>query len=199
MRPFVAGLVFCLPCLAWAEPGLDLTTSPDSYGGAGDFRLGGAATRPAVVPTQPTEEPAPSAETRLSLPLGAVPDAMTRSEKVLGPATVFVSEGMEDGRDALELGTFLRRGQARAGLSVTYLETQAQLKRSELFVDYALSDRFSVGLSGILDAELGDTEPVRQLGLNAEYSTSGGAFLQGGVAGAADFDPVIGLSIGLRF
>jgi hypothetical protein len=124
---------------------------------------------------------------------------MSRSETVLGPATVFVSEGRDDGRDALELGTFLRRGQARAGLSVTYLETDAQVKRSELFVDYALSERFSVGLSGILDAELGDTEPVRQLGLNAEYSTSGGAFLQGGVAGAPDFDPVIGLSIGLRF
>ncbi len=166
----------------------------------GEFRLGGAATRPAIIATAPVEDTAERDNPqRLSLPLGAIPDAMSRSESELGPATIFVSEGVDDGRDALELGTFLRRGQARAGLSVTYLETEAQVARSEVFLDYALSEQFSVGLSGILDSELGDTEPVRQLGLNAEYSTSGGAFLQGGVAGAADFDPVIGLSVGLRF
>ena len=124
---------------------------------------------------------------------------MNRREASLGAATVYVAEGFDAGRDAFELGTFVSNGQARAGLSVTYVQANAQVARSELFIDYALSERFTVGLSGIIDAQLDDTQRVRQLGLNAEYATSSGTYVQGGIAGSEDYIPVIGLSVGLRF
>lgn len=167
-------------------------------GSGSEFQLGGAATLAATVAPQALEEDEETLP-RLSFPLHSALEENTRKERSLGPATVFVSEGLDAGRDALELGTFLSRGQARAGLSVTYLEAESELARSELFIDYSVTEEFSVGLSGILDSELGETEPVRQLGLNAEYATSSGTYFQGGVAGAADYNPIIGLSVGLRF
>jgi hypothetical protein len=153
-----------------------------------------------VTPELLPDEDERKSKLRLSLPL-ASPDreVISRRESTLGGATVFLSEGLDAGREAFELGTFLSRGQARAGMSVTYIEASSQIARSELFVDYAISEQFTVGVSGILDAELDTAEPVRQLGLSAEYSTSQGTFIQGGVAGAADYDPIIGLSVGLRF
>ncbi|MEM7752455.1 MAG: hypothetical protein AAF230_03520 [Pseudomonadota bacterium] len=197
MRPFLFSVVLAMPALAVAEAAL---AQAAASGGADEFRLGGAASRAAIVPTAPiVEDETSRTSPRLSLPLGAITGDLSRTEGDLGPATIYLSEGTDEGRDALELGTFLRRGQARAGVAVTYLEDIAEVARSEVFLDYALSDRFSVGLSGILDQELGDDEPVRQLGVNAEFTTPGGAFVQGGVASASDYDPVIGLSIGLRF
>lgn len=200
VRLFLFSVACVLPCMVLADSDYAPPVTAGGYGEQEQFRLGGATTRSAMIPTAPiTDEEAETERPRLSLPLGAVTSDMSRTESAVGPATIFLSERLDDGRDALELGTFLRRGQARAGVSVTYLEDAAEVARSEVFLDYAVSERFSVGLSGILDAELGDTEPVRQLGVNAEFNTSGGAFVQGGVAGASDYDPVIGLSVGLRF
>lgn len=199
MRPIIVAAFFFVPVYASAETALsqgarDLPVSPKSI-----FRLGGAASRAAIAPTMPIESEEDRTNARLSLPIN-YPDSMTaRTEGDLGPATFFLSERLDGGRDALEVGTFLRRGQARAGLSVTYLESEADVARSELFVDYAITERLSIGLSGILNVELDETDPVRQLGVNAEFATGGGAFVQGGVAGAVDYDPVIGLSVGLRF
>ncbi|MEO0915475.1 MAG: hypothetical protein AAFY31_00575 [Pseudomonadota bacterium] len=199
MRPIVIAAVICVPAYASAETPLmqgagDLPVSERTI-----FRLGGAASRAAVAPTMPIEEDKETSGSRLSLPLN-FPDTVTAStQSDVGAATFFLSERLDGGRDALEVGTFLRRGQARAGVSVTYLEDEADLARSELFVDYAITEQLSVGLSGILNAELDDRDPVRQLGVNAEFATEGGAFVQGGVAGAVDYDPVIGVSVGLRF
>ena len=120
-------------------------------------------------------------------------------ETTLGGATLFMGEGLDSGRDAVQMGTFIRRGQARAGVSVTYLENEAEVSRSELFFDYSLTEQFSIGLSGILNAEISEDETVPQLGLSAEFATESGAFLQGGVSDASDYQPVIGVSIGLRF
>lgn len=197
MRPFIIALFLLFPAVGWAQ-GMFPEKNESDMAEAGDFQLGGAATRASRVATSPLKSLDVSVP-RLSLPLATGLEERSRTERALGAAIFFVSEGLDAGRDALELGTFLRRGQARAGLSVTYLETAAELARSELFVDYALTEQFSVGVSGILDAELGVTEPVRQLGLSAEFETNGGAYVQGGVAGAADYNPVIGLSVGLRF
>lgn len=199
MRPFIAVLAVCGPALSWADLAMAQSAEARGFANEGEFRLGGAATRAAIAPTAPIPQSEEPSSPRLALPLGMSLDEYSRTESTFGPATLFVSEGVDGGRDALELGTFLRRGQARAGVSVTYLETEAQLARSELFLDYAVTEQFSIGLSGILDTEINTDAPVRQLGVNAEFATSTGAFVQGGVAGAADYDPVIGLSIGLRF
>ena len=195
MRPFVFSICLLSPCFAWSQAILPTGEDAEFDANRG-YQLGGAATRAATVPNPATTDTTlPS----LSYPLPSVLTEQSRTERALGAATVFIAEGLDAGRDALELGTFLQRGQARAGVSVTYLESDAELARSELFLDYAVTENFSVGLSGIMDSELGETEPVRQLGLNAEYATTGGTFVQGGVSGAADYNPVIGLSVGLRF
>lgn len=199
MRPFIAFIALCGPALCWANPALAQSTEARGFADEGEFRLGGAATRAAIAPTAPIPQDDEPSSPRLALPLGMSLDEYSRTESSLGPATLFVSEGVDSGRDALELGTFLSRGQARAGVSVTYLEAEAQVARSELFLDYAVTEQFSIGLSGILDSDTNRNEQVRQLGVNAEFATSMGAFVQGGVASAADYDPVIGLSVGLRF
>ncbi len=196
MRPFIVSLTLLTPCHAWAQA--SFSAGDGALEQSSEFQLGGAATLAATVASPALEvedEPLP----RLSFPLRSALEESSRTEHSLGAATVFVSEGLDAGRDALELGTFLSRGQARAGLSVTYLEAESEVARSEVFVDFSVTEEFSVGLSGILDSELGETEPVRQLGLNAEYATSSGTYVQGGVAGAADYNPIIGLSVGLRF
>lgn len=197
MRLVVISFLVGLPGIAWAQSDSSDAAVSQKLAPADEFRLGGAASRSAIITTSPSQPIDDAPQARLSLPLGMMQEETTQRE--LGPATLFLSDGMDDGRDALQLGTFLSRGQARAGLSVTYLETQEEFARSEVFLDYALTETFSVGLSGIIDSEANENEPVRQLGLNAEFSTSGGAFVQGGVSGAADYEPVVGLSIGLRF
>lgn len=199
MRPFIACLAFSALALCWFDLAAAQSIETRDFADDGEFRLGGAASRAATVADAPLVQDEDLSAPRLALPLGISLDDGSRTESVFGPATLFVSEGVDSGRDALELGTFLSRGQARAGVSVTYLETEAQVARSELFLDYAVTEQFSIGLSGILDSEVNKDEPVRQLGLNAEFATSGGAFVQGGFAGAEDYDPVIGLSVGLRF
>ena len=172
---------------------------PEMVDGTNEFQLGGAVTRAAIAPDIEIIEDEPAPRGRLSLP-GTSPDSLqSQQTKSFGPATLFLGEGLDAGRDAVQLGTFLSRGAARAGVSVTYLEEEEEVSRSEVFIDYSLTERFSVGLSGILNSELNEDEAVPQLGLSAEFTTEGGAFLQGGVADAAEYDPVIGLSIGFRF
>ncbi len=198
MRPIAVILATICPlALDAGEHASGLTNSP-LLEVAPDYQLGGAASLSALVP-----EFAPSKDTRsrsrLSLPIKSAETVYSQRKALLGGATLFFGETLSNGQDAVEMGTFLSNGTARAGVSVTYVERNASVSRSELFVDYALTDQFSVGLSGILNSEIDDDETVPQLGLSAEYSTDAGAFLQGGVADAADYDPVIGLSIGLRF
>lgn len=122
-----------------------------------------------------------------------------RSNTALGQLSVFGREDVEDGRDVLRLGTALTRGRTTTGLSLTYRDEELAT-RSELFVDYALSDSFTVGVSGILSSEdTSEEEPVARLGISAAYSLEGGTFLQGAFADAPDASPVFGLSVGLRF
>ena len=164
------------------------------------FQLGGAATRSALVPDiDLSEETNAAPRRRLALPIS--PDRIQRAQQstTIGAATLFVGESVSDGRDALQMGTFLRRGHARAGVSVTYLEEDEEVTRSELFLGYSVTNNFSVGLSGILNSGMEEDTTVPQVGLSAEYSTDSGAYLQGGFADAADFEPVFGLSLGFRF
>jgi hypothetical protein len=54
-------------------------------------------------------------------------------------------------------------------------------------VDYALTERISVGVSGIFDTEISIEDPVQQLGVNAEFATQGGTYVRGGIAGNSDY------------
>ena len=198
MRPVVVFLALIFPialCAAEKEAGLQ---NSQLLGVATDYQLGGSTSRAALVP-EITSRDIERSRSRLSLPIKSAETVYSQREALLGGATLFVGEASSNGRDAVEMGTFLTNGTARAGVSVTYIERDASVSRSEVFLDYALTDQFSVGLYGILNSELDEDEAVPQLGLSAEYATEGGAFLLGGVADAADYNPVIGLSIGLRF
>lgn len=194
MRLIVVIVSVLLPCGVAAQV-VDLTAPGlRAVQDSSEFQLGGATMRLALVPDVIEQEIAP--RPALILPQSNI---QSQRETTLGPATIFLGEGLDGGRDAVEMGTFLSSGAARAGFSVTYLEHEEEVSRSEVFLDYSVTDRFSVGLSGILNAQIEENETVPQLGLSAEYATEGGAFLQGGVANASDYDPVIGMSIGLRF
>lgn len=199
MRHIAAFSLIFAHSSAWADDSLSEMVGQSLKSHDAEFNLGGAITRAAIAPEIDQSTLGVTRTPRLSMPITPPPGAATSALGTLGPATLFLSEGFESGRDALELGTFLTRGQARAGVSVTYLNEDDEVSRSEVFVDYAVSNQFSVGLSGILSSEDEESEPIRQLGVSAEFSSESGAFLQGEVSGAADYDPVIGLSIGLRF
>lgn len=161
-----------------------------------NYALGGAARRIEPAPA-PSGGEAPVL--RLSSPDLIRQTGASRKDTPFGALGVFFGESW-NGRDLFHVGTSLTRGQTTAGVSVTYERDGATPSSSQVFVDYALSEQFSVGLSGVLSegVTLGD-EPVPQLGLNAEYTGSNGSFLQGGVAGTSSDNPIFGLAMGLRF
>ena len=166
------------------------------------YELGGAATKEARLPgPRETPDSAPAADDPFRFPervpstlLGDAPAGVA-----IGALSVFGSEERGDGRDVLRLGTALTSGRTTTGVSFSYDDDWAST-RSEVFVDYALTDAFSVGLSGILTDD-GDTaaDPIARLGLSAAWSLESGSFVQGGVADAPDTSAVFGVSLGLRF
>lgn len=193
-------LFLCLATAAWSDGFDELSASGliESYTDTSDYRFGGAARQPALLPDIPSDTAGTAL--RLSLPRPFRNAGETRREARVGDVTLFFDEGWDAGRDAFHLGTAMTLGAATAGLSMTYLDTDATLSRSELYLDYALSKRLSVGLSGILGADAtGSDAPVPQFGVNAEYRAGGSAYLQGGVSDAPEAEPIFGLSVGLRF
>lgn len=197
VRPVLIAFGLIVPsALVAAEPAprAEATVAPSQV-----FQLGGAAARavPEIDLSAPPKSDTP-AQRRLSLPL-TLDGFRAEDVATMGPATIFMGEGLDEGREAVELGTYLSRGQARAGVSVTILEQDEELARSEVFVDYSVTENFSVGISGIFNELETANDTVPQIGLSAEYATEGGAFLQGGVADAPELDPVFGLSVGFRF
>lgn len=197
MRPLlvIAGL-FAPTVLCAAEP---VPTAGPSVQSGDQYQLGGVATRAAVVPNIDLSEPDTVApRSRLSLPL-ASESLNPQKAMIFGPATVFVGEGLDSGRDAVQVGTFIRNGLARAGISLTFLEQEEEVSRSELFLNYSITDQISVGVSGIFSTLDDTTDTVPQLGLSAEFATESGTYFQGGLADAPEYEPVFGLSIGFRF
>ena len=166
-----------------------------------EYQLGGAA---AIEGRVETRAPLASTETvthgfRYPERLPASLLARNAQPFGLGRLSIFGSEEKEDGRDVLRLGTAFSQGRTTTGVSVTYGQ-EAETTRSEIFVDYALTESLSVGLSGLLSEESRPADaPVSGLGISATYTLEGGSFLQGGVADAVDTAPVFGLSLGLRF
>lgn len=165
------------------------------------YELGGAAQMALAAPVakDPTGRVGPREPFRYPYrpPSSLLRDG--RSNTRLGQLSVFGREVREDGRDVLRLGTALTRGKTTTGLSLTYRDEELAT-RSELFVDYALTESFTVGVSGILSSdESSEDDPVARLGISAAYSLDGGTFLQGAIADAPDASPIFGLSVGLRF
>ncbi len=163
------------------------------------FQLGGAVAR-AATPSASIAPLPDSSQLRLSAPRLIRETSETVRRTPFGGLRIYFGEAWNEGDDVFQLGTALTRGQTTAGVSVTYEDDSQDVTSSELYLDYALTDQFSIGVSGILseDVTSGST-PVPQLGMNAELSTSSGAFLQGGFADSADNDPVFGLAVGMRF
>lgn len=192
--PAYALYVICAALPAWAEPASVATVSEFSKNA--QYELGGSVERAARAPDILPEVPQPRAA--LSLPL--TPANATRRQTNVFGVVIFADEGWDDGRDAFRLGTAYTQGAATAGISVTYLDEGTEVSRSELYLDYALSQNFSIGVAGILDNDYQvEDDAIPQLGVNAVYSTKGGTFLEGGISDAESSVPVFGLSIGLKF
>lgn len=191
MRRLLFAALYLAPCLAVAAEPVERSETALDLDGAVEFQLGGAATRHALTPPV---EGAPAV--RLSLP--QFTDPAERAQAQFGATTVFVDDNALGNPDAVTLGTFVSSGPASAGVAFTYLDEGEALQQSELFVDFAVTEGLTVGVSGILNSE-DDDAPVRQYGISAEYAMSPGSFLQGGVANAEESDPVFGLSVGFKF
>ena len=194
--PVYAIFVTLIGLPLWADPASFVQTSAEYGDPSGRYELGGAVKRAARIPKT---LPVPS-QPRAALSLPLTPVNSTRRETNIAGIVIFADQGWDDGRDAFRLGTAYTQGSATAGVSVTYLDEGAEISRSELYVDYALSQNITVGLAGILDSDFqSEDSPIPQLGLNAAYSTEGGAFLEGGISEAKSSVPVFGVSVGLRF
>ena len=186
---------------AWSDelPAMDALISALDRGA--DYQLGGAATRAALPPQQKNAFAAPEqSRLRLSVPRLIRETSETIQRTAMGGLRVYFGEGWDDGQDVFQLGTALTRGQTTAGVSVTYEDGSQELTSSELYIDYAITERFSVGVSGIFNEDVTeDSNPVPQLGLSAELTSPNGTYFQGGVSDTADNTPIFGLAIGLRF
>lgn len=198
--PGTALLVILTTGMAWSQ---DLSGVPhvmSTLDGAAEYRLGGAAVRaplPAPLLLAPeTSEP----RLRLSVPRLIRQTSEKVQRTAFGGLRFYFGEAWNEGEDVFQLGTAITRGQTTAGVSVTYQDEGYDLTSSELYLDYALTERFSVGISGILNQDVTENEtPVPQFGLNAELSTPNGTFVRGGIADTGSSEPIFGLAIGLRF
>ncbi|NNE81971.1 MAG: hypothetical protein HKN18_17010 [Silicimonas sp.] len=165
-----------------------------------EFRLGGAATRTVQVPDKSEVQKLSQPRIRLSLPRVFREKGRHIRQTAIGGLSLIFGEGRGNSGDVYHLGTSLTRGQTTAGVKVTYQDQSETLESSELFVDYALTDQFRIGVSGMLNQDVtADSDPVPQVGLNAELTAPNGAFLQGGISGSGESDPIFGIAVGLRF
>ncbi len=198
--PAIALFLILAAGTAWAEAEGQIGSLLSNLNGGTEYQLGGAIERSATVPAPGLTLSPEKPRLKFSVPRLFREQGGSIKETAFGKLRVFFGEGWNEGRDVFHLGTAFTRGQATAGVSVTYQNEIEELSSSELYLDYALTENFSIGVSGILN-EPGDPAEDRQpqFGLNAELSTSGGTFLRGGITGAQESDPSFGLAIGLRF
>ncbi len=166
----------------------------------GAFQLGGAISRAALPPADLLAAPSESPRLRLSAPRLIRETSEMMQRTTYGGLRFYFGEAWTEGEDVFQLGTAITRGQTTAGVSVIYEEDQQDLTNSELYLDYALTDQLSIGISGMLSDDVTENaSPVPQLGLNAAITSANGTFLQGGVADTGENAPVFGVAIGLRF
>lgn len=166
----------------------------------GAFQLGGAVSRAALPSLDLLTSPANTPRLRLSAPRLIRETSEMVQRTAYGGLRFYFGEAWTEGEDVFQLGTAITSGQTTAGVSVIYEESEQDLTSSELYLDYALTDQLSIGISGMLSDDVTENaSPVPQLGLNAALTSPNGTFLQGGVADTGTNAPVFGLAIGLRF
>ena len=198
--PGTALFLFLSTGFAWSQNLPAVSDVMSTLDGAAEYRLGGAAARATVPSPELTFPETEVPRLRLTVPRLIRQTTEKVQRTAFGGLRVYFGEAWNQGEDVFQLGTDITRGQTTAGVSVTYENDGHDLTSSELYLDYALTERFSIGISGILSQDVTEnTDPVPQLGLNAELSTPGGTFLRGGVADTNHNDPIFGLAIGLRF
>lgn len=199
--PGIALVVSLLPdpAISGEVPSLDGLSSANTAPLV-EYQLGGSATRSNVQRLRlPSASDAPP-RLRVSVPRLVRETSETVQPTPFGGLRLYFGEAWTDGDDVFQLGTALTRGQTTAGVSVTYQGDLDALTNSELYLDYAVTSQFSIGISGGLsDTLTQDAEPLPQLGVNAELNTEAGTYLRGGVADAGGRPPVFGVAIGLRF
>ncbi len=194
----VVAIMMAGPSVAQSSLGFEsresFATTPD----LNNYRLGGSADS-AAGNDEPASRSLSVPTLRLSIPTLVEETSITKHKTPFGGLAVIFGESWS-GRDIFHLGTALTRGQTTAGVKVSYEDGQQDRTSSELFVDYALSERFSLGLSGVLsdNLEQGST-PVPQIGVNAEVTSENGLFLQGAIADAEENNPIFGWAIGFKF
>ena len=193
LASLIPGLSAADPLLSFGDQDFFSESSP-----TGDYQLGGSTKRSKLLLRGPM--PNISVPTlRLSIPSIMQETSVSKRKTPFGGLAVIIGESWS-GREIFHLGTALTNGHTTAGVNVTYEDASGDMTGSELYVDYALSEQFSVGLSSILsDAVTIDSDQVPQVGINAELSGDNGVFLQGGMADADDSDPIFGLAVGFKF
>lgn len=124
---------------------------------------------------------------------------------VLGVRAGYEREALEIYGGALSAGdtTFYRLGSsfsfrnATAGVDLLHDEIGNGQTAARVFMDYAISDKTTVGLIGF-NEELGTERGETSLGVTAAYDVGKG-FLKGGVATAPNSETRMGVSVGFRF
>ncbi len=197
--PGFALLVFLNAGFAVAQDATGLGDISTTLSQGADYQLGGAA-HSVLKPTKIIAPASIQSRLRMSVPRLIRQTQETIRNTAVGGLRVYFGEAWNEGPDVFQLGTALTTGPTTAGVAVTYEDETRALASSELYLDYAITERFSVGVSGILNDDVTqDDTQVPQFGLNAEVSSSSGAFLRGGIADSRDNSPIFGLAIGLRF
>ena len=197
--PGIALFVFLSAGDALAQDVRQLGDLSDTLNQSADYQLGGAVH--AVQSPSKSVEPLPlRSRLRVSVPRLIRQTQETMHRTAVGGLRVYFGEAWNEGQDVFQLGTALTNGSTTAGLSVTYEDATRALASSELYLDYALSERFSIGVSGMMNDDVTDgNTQVPQIGVNAEINSDNGAFLRGGIADSPNNKPIFGLAIGLRF
>ena len=197
--PGFALFVLLFASHAGAQDVRELGDISDTLSQGADYQLGGAV-HAVRSPTKTIEPLQLGTRLRLSVPRLIRETQETIRRTAIGGLRVYFGEAWNEGQDIFQLGTALTNGSTTAGVSVTYEDDTRALASSELYLDYAITDRFSVGVSGLMNDDVteGDDQ-VPQFGVNAEINAANGAFLKGGIADSANNKPIFGLAIGLRF
>lgn len=197
--PGFALCIFLCASSAGAQELRQLGDLSDTLNEGADYQLGGAV-HAARSPTKRIEPVKFGARLRVSVPRLIRETQETIRRTAIGGLRVYFGEAWNEGQDVFQLGTALTNGATTAGVNVTYEDNTRALASSELYLDYAITDRFSVGVSGIINDDVTEGEDrVPQFGVNAEVNSANGAFLKGGIADSPNNTPIFGLAIGLRF
>ena len=202
LRPIAFSLLLLFPVYAQAESADPISRTSSA---TLTYSLGGAAQFDARTPTPSKAQlSAPTDSNGFSLlQLPGIPNNIgadvARHETILGDVTVFRRENRFAGAEVMQFGTTLTRGRTTTGLEMAYTDSSTS-SRSEVFVDYAMTNSFSLGVAGILaETNDEDTYPKAGVGLRASVDFANGPSLRGDISSPVASDPVFGLSLGFQF